>query len=130
MSAVGIITRNTFNKIFKNLAVELSTTPEKIQLGIYYEGGNQKFEVYQNFKKEKDIEIDDYCGAVLDFSGGTEIIKSTIAQAGAGYAKELNTKIDFIKIVMQYKENSIPNAVLVIEGKKVRSINIEEEFLN
>lgn len=130
MSAVSTIAKNTFNKIFKNLAKEHNTEPGKIQLGIFYDGGQNKFEFYNEMKRVGEFDIDDYVGAVIDWSGGSEVIKSTIAQAGANYSKELSVSINEIKIIMAYRENLMPQAVLMISGVKKRSIDIETEFLN
>jgi hypothetical protein len=129
MSHITTITRNTFNKVFKNLANELNTMIENIQLGISYKEGNQSFTAYKNFKLEKQIMLGDYVGAAIDWSGGTVIIESTIAQAGAKYAKEFNTPIDNIKVIMQYNNGELPNAVLLNNNEKVRKIDIETEFL-
>ena len=130
MSFVGHIAKNTFNKVFINLGKELGVEPGNVQLGIYYdEAGNQKFCGYKNMVLEKDIDFEDYTGAVFDFSGGTEVIKSTIAQAGAGYASEYKVPITEIKIVMAYRAKELPLAVLMNGGKKERVIDIEAEFL-
>ena len=130
MGFLGHLAKNTFNKIFVNLGKEMGVEPGNVQLGICYDdSGNQKFEAYKNMAKEKDIDLDDYCGSCFDFSGGTEVIKSTIASAGAGYAVELKSPIDKIKIVMAYREKALPAAVLMNDGAKVRSIDIESEFL-
>lgn len=122
--------KNTFNKIFKNLASELDTEINHAYLGICYKTTGAVYEAYKTGKKIKDIEIDDYVGAIIDFSGGTEIIKATINQAGNNYAKELNCNPDSVKVIMQYNNGALPNAVLMKDNLKVRNINIEKEFLN
>ncbi len=127
---VTTLCRNTFNKIFKNLAEEMNTDIAKACLGICYHKGGASYEAYNNLTKVKDIEIDDYVGAVIDFSGGTEVIKATINQAGTNYAKEFDCSPESISIIMQYNEGKLPNAVLMKDNLKIRNINIEKEFLN
>lgn len=129
MSHITTVARNTFNKVFKNLAKELNTIVENIQLSIQYKEGKQIFVVYKNFKAEKEITLGDWCGAVIDWSGGSVIIESTIAQGGAKYAKEFNTPIDNIQVIMQYNNGELPMAVLMNANQKVRKIDIETEFL-
>lgn len=129
MSHLSYIAKNTFNKIFTNLSKEMGEEVNKIQLGIYYTNGMQKYEVYRNLKKEKDIELNKYVGSVIDFTGGTEVINATISQSGPVYAKELNCELDEISVIMQYKEKSLPMAVLMKKKEKVRNIDIEKEFL-
>ena len=130
MSFVSHIAKNTFNKVFVNLSKELGVEPGNVQLGIYYDAaGNQKFCGYKNMVLEKDIDFDDYCGSIFDFSGGTEVIKSTVAQAGAGYAAEYKVPVNEIKIIMAYREKQLPRAILMNGGKKEREIDIEKEFL-
>lgn len=130
MGIVGSIAKRTFNKIFKNLAIEMDENVANIQLGIYYVGGSHKFEVFRNFVKEKDIDIDDYCGAVVDFSGGTAVIGATIAQAGPKYAKEMSCSIGDVNIIMQFKDKELPTAVLLNGKTKFRKIDIDKEFLS
>lgn len=130
MSFKSNIVKNTFEKVFTNLAKEMNLPVEKIQLGIYYdEKGNQKYEVYNHFKKEKDIDIDSYIPGVIDWSGGSALIETTIAQSGAMYAKELSVPINSIKIIMAYNKNYLPDTVLMAEGKKIRNVNIGKEIL-
>ena len=144
MSAASTIVKNTFEKVFTNLAKKNDTPVEKTVIQIYYEKGVQKYNWFDgrgngwsewiangctDKKKEKDFEIDEYTGTLLDWSGGTAILETTIAQAGAKYAKELNSEIDGIKIIMEYKKDSLPNAVLFSNEQKVRNVNIEKEFL-
>ena len=130
MSAISNIVKNTFGKVFLNLAKEMDAPVENIQLGVYYdEKGNQKYEVYNQFKKEKDIDISEYVPGVVDWSGGTAVIETTIAQSGARYAKELNVGIGTVKIIMAYKKDCLPDAVLMAEGKKIRNVNIQSEIL-
>ena len=130
MSAVSTIVKNTFGKVFNNLAKEMNVPVENIQLGIYYVAGLQKYEVYNQFKKEKDFEIGDYVGTVIDWGGGTALLESTLSQSGARYAKECGCEVDSIKVIMAFKKDCLPDAVLMAEGKKVRNINIETEILN
>ena len=121
--------RKTFIKVFKNLAKEMNVDISNVQLGICY-NGKTTYEAYNNLKKVKDIELDDYVGGIIDFSGGTEVIKSTISQACITYSKELKCRREDINIIMQYNNDKLPNAVLLCENKKVRKIDIEVEFLN
>ena len=72
----------------------------------------------------------DYVGGVIDWSGGTAVIETTIAQSGAAYSKELAVPVDSIKIIMAYKKDHLPDAVLMSEGKKVRNVDIQKEFLS
>lgn len=130
MGFVAHIAKNTFNKVFVNLSKELGVEPGNVQIGIYYdEAGNQKFCGYKNMVKDRDIDLEDYTGGVFDFSGGTEVIKSTICSAGAGYAAEYKVPVSEIKIIMAYREKQLPLAVLMNGGKKERVIDIEQEFL-
>ena len=129
MSAVSTIVKNTFGKVFNNLAKEMNVPVENIQLGIYYVAGLQKYEVYNQFKKEKDFEIGDYVGTIIDWGGGTALLESTLSQSGIRYAKEVGCNVDSIKVIMAYKKDCLPDAVLMAEGKKVRNINIETEIL-
>lgn len=125
-AAVGIV-KNTFEKIFNNLSKEIGEPVSNIQLGIYYTPeGSQKYEVYRQYKKEKDIEIGNYVGTLIDWSGGTAVIDATIAQAGAGYAKELGKPIELINIIMQHVKGKLPNAVLMVDGKKERNIDVND----
>lgn len=142
MGMVSFLAKKIFNKIFTNLAKELDAPVGDIQIGIYYANNKHKFEVYQKkeseinpgtmaFVKIKDIELDDYVGACVDFSGGTAVVEATIAQSGPKYAKELGCATDDISIIMQYNElKGIPDAVLLNAKTKVRKIDIEEEFLS
>lgn len=129
MSAVSTIVKNTFNKVFNSLAKELNVPVEKIQIGIFYVDGKQKFEVFNHFKRVSEFDFADHIPSVVDWSGGSAMIEATIAQGGARYSKELNTPIDAIKIIMAYKKDCLPDAVLMNAGKKERNVNIEEEFL-
>lgn len=130
MSAVSTIVKNTFGKVFNNLAKEMNVPVENLQLGIYYVAGLQKYEVYNQFKREKEIDdFGSYCGTIIDWSGGSAIIESQITTAGIMFSKELKCNIDSIKIIMAYKKDSLPNTVLLQDMKKVRSINIEKELL-
>lgn len=129
MGVISIIAKKMFKKIFTNIALELDVKPENIQLGIYYENGSHKFEAFKNHVKEKDVDIDDYCGSIVDFSGGTAIIGATIAQAGPRYAKEMGCSIGDVNIVMQYQEKTLPLAVLLNGKTKFRTIDISKEFL-
>ena len=129
MSALTHIAGNTFRKVFINLAKEMEVAVEQVQLGIYYKNGNHVYEAYKDFKKEKDIDLGDYVGTIIDFSGGTEIINMTIAQAGVKYASGLGCDASSINIIMRYKKDSLPEAVLLKDGAKVRDIDIDNEFL-
>jgi large-conductance mechanosensitive channel len=129
MSTTGLIVKNTFNKVFNNLAKELVVPVEEIQIAIYYEEKKQKYAVYHKNEKKKDFDIGNYIEAVIDWSGGTALIENTIAQGGTKYAKEYESEIDAIKIVMIQVKDSFPRAVLLVGGEKKRPVNIEEEFL-
>lgn len=141
MGMVSFLAKKIFNKIFHNLAAELEDKVENIQLGIYYANGSQKYEVLQKqaskncpgtmaFVKVKDIDLDDYCGSVVDFSGGTAVIEATIAQSGPKYAREIGCSVGDVNIIMQYNATSgIPDAVLMNAKAKVRKIDIIQEFL-
>ena len=151
MSHVAHIVKNTFINVFQNLSKELGMMVESIQLGIYYDQGQQKYTAYRNFKpimktkegvmrKENEptaaddkiwtFDIGSYVGMIIDFSGGTQMIETTLAQAGAGYANKEKCGTDDIKIIMQYKKDSLPDAVLMKGGDKVRAIDIRTEFLS
>lgn len=129
MSHVTTIVRSTFNKVFNNLAKEFDSDISNIQLAICYKDGEQKFEAYKNFKREREIKLGDFVSAAIDWSGGTVVIESTIAQAGAKYAKEFNVSIDCIQVIMKYNEGNLPNAVLLKNNEKIRNIDIQTEFL-
>lgn len=138
MSVISLIARKTFGKIFNNLAAEIGCPVESVQLGIYYPADVQgcKYEVYENFVKLKDIELDAYTGVGIDFTGGTAAIDMTISQAGPRFAKEISeaTKESIeakdVNIIMRYREKELPDAVLMYSGKKHRMIDIKKEFLN
>lgn len=130
MSHIAHIVKNTFIKVFKNLAAELGTMVENIQIGIYYEGGTQKYRVYKDMVAVKEFAIGEYCGMIIDMTGGTQMIETTIAQGGAKYAQELKCNIDEIKIIMKHKNESLPDAVLMKGAEKVRGIDIAKEFLS
>jgi len=130
MGMISHITKNTFNKIFANLAKEMGAKIDDVQLGIFYVKGEQKYEAYHNLEKVKDIELDEYCGSIIDFSGGTEVINSTIARAGSVYAKEHGCNIDEVNIIMKYNNAKLPMASLMISGRVARRIEIEKEFLS
>ena len=130
MSAVGNIAKNTFKKVFVNLAKELSCKEENIQLGIAYVGGKHQFEAYKDMRKEKNITLDKYVGYAIDFTGGTHVIEATIAQAGTNFAKTLECPVDDIKIVMAYNKDGMPKAVLMRGQEKIRMIDIEKEFIS
>lgn len=128
---VKFLAKKTFNKIFANIAKELGEPVANIQIGIYYKDGVHKFEVFRKFIREKDIELDDYVGGAVDFSGGTAVIEATIAQSGPKYAKEIGCEVSDVKIIMQHNEKSgLPDTVLLNGKTKVRKIDIEKEFLN
>lgn len=126
MSHVKFIAKNTFNKIFKNLAKDFKEDVSKIQLGICFPEGKRKYEAFLELKKQKDIEMESYLGI---FDVGIHAIEATIANAGAAYCKELGCKPDEINIIMQYNNGQLPVAVLLKNNQKVRNIDIEKEFL-
>ena len=143
MSMTTTLVRKTFKKVFTNLSKELEDDIMNIQLGIFYNNkeADAKYEVFKNFEQvvevddtgketKKLIELGDYVGAVIDFSGGTQIIELTIAQSGVRYAKELCCDINEINIILAYKnDKELPNAMLCKNYEKVRKINIGEELL-
>ena len=98
-----------------------------------------KYEAYKksghSFEKVKEIELDDYCGAIMDLSGGSAAIDATIAQSGPRFARELSEKLgkeittNDVSILMKYAKDALPQAVLMTGTEKHRSINIEQEFL-
>ncbi|MDP2778614.1 MAG: hypothetical protein Q8O48_13325, partial [Anaerolineales bacterium] len=98
MGMIKTIAKNTFRKIFKNLAIDddLNCPVEEVQIVISFENGEHRYDVYKNFQKVKRINLDDYVGAVFDFTGGTSVIETTIAQSGAKYAKECDSSVDDI----------------------------------
>ena len=130
------LAKKSFAKIFKNLAAEMNEPVSNVQIGITYSLGSHKYFAYRAFKKEKEITLDDYCGAITDLSGGTQVIEATIAQAGPKYAKEMSQKYakevftDKVAVIMAHKDGDFPMAVLLHEGKKERNIDIEREFLS
>lgn len=129
MSHVQYLAKKTFGKIFQNLAKELGEKVENIQIGIVYENGQPVYEAYRNFKKEKNIDLGDYVGTVVDWSGGTSMIGATIAQAGILYKEHYKCAPEDLNIIMKYpKENDFPEAVLLLKGKKEKEINIATEF--
>ncbi|KKS77125.1 MAG: hypothetical protein UV51_C0010G0030 [Candidatus Woesebacteria bacterium GW2011_GWC1_42_9] len=130
MSHITYLAKKTFNKIFNNLGKELNEDVTNIQLGICYKSGQHFYEAYSNFKKVKNIVLGDYVGAVIDFSGGTEMIDSTIVQSGTTFSKNLNCPLDDISIIMRYRKDQFPESVLLVNGKKEREINIEKDFFN
>lgn len=127
MSVASDLVKRTFNKIFKKVAEELKEPVENVQLGIYYEGSSSKYESYRNFVKERNIELDEYLN-ILEM-GLSSMIDSTIGQAGPRFAKECECETADVNIIMKYRENELPAAVLMVKGQKVRLVNIEEEFL-
>ena len=147
MGHVSFLAEKSFRKIFTNLAKEVNQKVEDIMIGICYESGNHKYIAYVkdggSFKpvldaegKVRSIDLDDYSGMLMDLSGGTAAIDSTIAQSGPRFARELSEKlqkeikVDDVSILMKYKENDLPFAVLMTNGnEKQRNINIEAEFL-
>ena len=139
MGHVTFLAKKSFNKIFKNLADELGEDVNNVLIGICYENGEQKYEAYKKtdtgFERLKNIDLNDYCGMVLDLSGGTSAIDATIASSGPRFAKEVSEKtgkeigVDDIEILMRYNNGEIPKAVLMADNKKQRDINIEQEFL-
>lgn len=131
MGMVSFLAKKIFDKIFTNLAKSLDQTVDKVQIGIRWENSAPKYEAYISFKKIKEIELDDYVGSVVDFSGGTAVVESTIAQSGPKYAKQLGVAIEDVSIIMQHNAKTrIPDAVLMNGKAKVRKIDIESEFLN
>lgn len=132
MGMIKTIAKNTFRKIFKNLALdeELNCPVEEVQIVISFENGEHRYDVYKNFKRVKQIQLDNYVGAVVDFTGGTSVIETTIAQSGAKYAKECNGRVDDISIVMRNKVDGLPDCALMNGSSRVRKIDIENEFLN
>lgn len=124
---ISHICKNIFNKIFKNLAEELNIDIADIQIGILFENGISVYEVYNKFTKVKNIELSDYCN-IMDLLVGIEVINSTINQAGAGYAKELNCDIKCINVILQYNGGKMPNAILLKDNDKIRNIDIQQDF--
>ena len=107
MSAVHTIAKRAFSKIFTNVFLELKQTNpdlkiEDVQVGIFYQEGQAKYGIFNGINLVKEITLDDYCGGIMDFSGGTIAIDATICQAGPIYAKQLNCKTDDITLVMSY----------------------------
>ncbi len=129
MCHTAYLTKRTFGRIFKNLAKELNVEVSKVFIGIKYRGGAHYYMAYLDFVEVKEIKLDSYTGAVVDWSGATALVEATIVQAGAAYARELEAPIDDLCIVLRHREDEIPAAVLLNNMKKVRDINIEDEFL-
>lgn len=128
MSHVAYIARTTFEKVFNNLSKELNEPVENIQLGICYKNGKQVYEAYRNFKHEKDIDLGDYVGTLIDWSGGTTMIDATIAQAGINYKEHFKCAPEDVNVIMRFRKNKFPEAVLLLNGKKEKEIDIETEF--
>lgn len=128
--AVKFIAKNIFKKIFKNLAEELESPVDSVQVGLYFEEGVHKFEAYKNFKREKDIDLEDYCGTVVDLSGGLQVIEMTISQSGPRFAKEIGCEVDEVKVIFKNRDGDLPLAVLMRGDKKVRNVDINAEFLS
>lgn len=128
MSHVQFLARKTFGKIFKNLAKEMNEEVQNIQIGICYKNSQQVYEAYRNFNKEKDINLANYVGTIVDWSGGTAMIDATVAQAGIMYQNKFKCNPEDLNLIMKYKEGSFPEAVLLLKGKKEKEINIETEF--
>lgn len=130
MGMVKYLAKNTFKKIFRNLAAELECPESAVQIGIYFIDGAPKFYAFKNMIKIKEIELDDYCGSVVDFTGGTAVIQATIAQSGPKYARELSAPITDVSVIMRHRDDALPDAVLLNGNVKARKIDIEQEFLN
>ena len=128
MSHVQFLARKTFDKIFKNLAKEMNEDVHNIQIGICYKNSQQVYEAYRHFKKEKDIELGNYVGTIIDWSGGTSMIDATIAQAGITYQNQFKCASEDLNVIMKHNEGYFPVAVLLLKGKKEKEINIETEF--
>ena len=137
MGIVSNLTKKAFAKIFKNLADDLGVPIADVAINIAYKDGMHRFEAFKNgtpqgFVKIKQIQLDDYIGKgiAIDFTGGTAAIEMTISQAGPKYAKELNCAVDDIEVFMADIPGKLPKAVLMKSGQKVRSIDIDTEFLS
>lgn len=142
----SFIAKNIFKKIFKNLAEEVEKKTEDIMIGICYENGAHKYVAYikkddgsftlvlDEDGKTKNIKLEDYLG-IIDQSIAMGTVDSTIGQGGPRFAKELTEKlqreikVDDISILMKYKKDDLPQAVLMTGTEKHRAINIEAEFL-
>lgn len=129
MGIVKSIAKRSFGKIFKNLSADLDCPISDVKIGITFKDGVHAFGAYKGRDFVKGIKLDDYVGSVVDFSGGTSVVETTIAQSGPRYAKECEASIDDIEIIMQNNDNSLPDAVLLCMNKKIRRIDIEKEFL-
>ena len=136
-SLILTMVKNTFAKVFINLAKELNTEPEKVQLELTFPNGACVYKAcndYQKVKdengKEKQICMDDYCGSALglDLSGGTQTIATIINQSGVTYANELKCDKKEVRVILGYKQDSLPLAGLMRREEKIRTINIEKEF--
>jgi hypothetical protein len=145
--AVNFLVKRTFDKVFKNLAIELNESVNDIQLGIYFEGDAHKYECFKNGVHIKNIDdLDVYIDNI--FNAGSGVMDQTISACGPRYARELNekkrkewieegnllgkeyeVKPDNIKIIMKYKEGSLPTTILMCDGKPQRAIDVEKEFL-
>ena len=145
---INSLVKRTFNKVFKNLAEELNENVNDIQLGIYFEGDVHKYECFKNGVHVKNIDdLDVYIDNI--FNAGSGVMDQTIAACGPRYARELNekkrkewieegnllgkeheVKPSNIKIIMKYKEDSLPTTVLLCDGKPQRAIDVEKEFLS
>ncbi|HRG36901.1 MAG TPA: hypothetical protein PK289_00055 [Bacteroidia bacterium] len=123
---IKFLVKRAFNTIFENLAKDLKEDVSKIQLGICFKGGGHMYEAYVNFSKVKDINLDEYFGAMMDLSGGAAAIDQTICQAGPVYAKEFDCPVDDISIVFQWREKELPKAVILKAGAKARALDIHK----
>lgn len=131
--ATATLVENSFKKIFKNVAKELFTLPENIQLGIYYTEGVHKYMAYKNFTEGMEIKLEDYMDVITaSLAGGS--IDAGMANGGQRYAAEMSKALDRevsvneVSVLMCYKNEGMPRAVLMCAGQKVREIDIEKEF--
>ncbi len=131
------IIKNTFVKIFNNLAKEQNTIADNIQIEITFSKGTPDYKAYFDFNvvkndngKDKLITLDEYVNNIMiDLSGGVQAIEIIIGQSGVKYAKELNCDKKDIRVILGYAgSDKLPLGVLMKNNNKVRRIDIENEF--
>ena len=137
MSAASVITKKTFNKIFNNLSAKVNQPLDNLKIGIFYENGEPKYYAYSGVDRiqvhpEKDqwnFDPKNFIGTMIDWSGGTEVIKATIEQAGQRYSKEYDCSVDDVSIIMKPNDGKLPLAVLLVNNEKKQEIDIKQDFL-
>lgn len=136
---ISNITKETFRKLFQNVAAEMETPVAEIQLCFYFPDSEWKLAAFKNLIYVKLIAFDDYIEKitlanflddVLLKTVGANKIKTIINKSGVMYAGELCCDAKEIRIFLSDNGDNFPKAVLLQKEKRIRRIDIEKEIIH